>query len=77
MKTLMNKINETALKGLFLCEDFLRRVKEENEGAGIVEYIIIIIVAIVIGGLVLTFFKDSLQNTILPSVQQKIQDLFN
>ncbi len=77
MNKLMNKINETALRGLFLCEDFFKNLKNDEEGAGVIEYIIIVIIAIVIGALVLTFFKDELNNTILPKVKDTILDLFS
>ncbi len=76
MMKLKKVISENALKGLFLCKDLLRKFKEE-EGALTLEYIIVIIIAIVIGGVVLAYFKDTLPNDILPSVTTKIKELFN
>ena len=47
-----------------------------DRGDGNVDILIGVIIAIVVGSLLLIFFKDTFTNTILPIVSSKLQDMF-
>lgn len=52
-------------------------VIKADSGEGYVDSLIKVIIAIVIGGLLLLYFKDTFTNTILPTVTTRLQEMFN
>ena len=48
-----------------------------DSGEGYVDTLVKVIIAIVIGGLLLLFFKDTFTNIILPTVTTRLQEMFN
>lgn len=48
-----------------------------DRGEGYVDTIVKVIMGLMLGGLLLTFFSDTFQNTIFPTVTQKFTDMFS
>lgn len=59
---------------LFSCDS---TALESDPGEGYVDTMVKVIIAIVIGGLLLTFFTSMFQDTVFPTVTQKITDMFS
>ena len=73
MKNLTKKISY----GLGLAADRLRKALSDIRGEGYVDSGVKILIAVVIGALLLSGLYALFNNTIMPTVTQKVQDLFN
>lgn len=73
MKNLMMKAH---VKGMTFKEKSMKILKC-NKGEGFVDSAVKILISVVIGGLLLAGLYMLFQDTILPTLQQRIQDMFN
>ena len=73
MKNLMMKAQ---VKGMTFKEKSMK-ILMCNKGEGFVDSAVKILISVVIGGLLLAGLYMLFQDTILPTLQQRIQDMFN
>ncbi len=73
MKKFMLK---TQVKATNICKD-IRKALTSTSGEGFVDTAVKILISVVIGALLLTGLYALFGNTILPTLTQKIQDMFN
>lgn len=69
-------IKKVEIKLLFLKER-LKKIVTDNSGQGSVETAIQILIAVVLGALILAGLYALMDDTILPTLTQKIQEMFN
>lgn len=74
---LLNVVIKGQNKLMGLCNTNKTLVIQADSGEGYVDTLVKVIIAIVIGGLLLLFFKDTFTNTILPTVTTRLQEMFN
>lgn len=88
MKKLFNKISNTIHKtdcsvvafisGIILCVlGFHRRATTGRAGEGYIDTAVKILIAVVLGALVLVGLYAVLNDTVMPTVTQRIQEMFN
>lgn len=73
MKKLVNKVNDKITEKAFMAQSLLR----SQHGEGFVDTAIKILMAVVIGALVLGGLYALFGETVLPTLKQRIQDMFN
>ncbi len=73
MKNLMMKAH---VKGMAFKQKSIK-ILNSNKGEGFVDSAVKILISVVIGALLLTGLYMLFQDTILPTLQQRIQDMFN
>ncbi|MDR2043296.1 MAG: DUF6133 family protein [Clostridium sp.] len=49
----------------------------DRQGSGMVEFVILIVIALVIGALILVTMTDLWEQTILPAMQEKVTQMFD
>ena len=69
-------IKKVEMKLLSLREK-LKKIMTDNTGQGSVETAIQILIAVVLGALILAGLYALMDDTILPTLTQKIQEMFN
>lgn len=73
MKKLVNKVNDKLTEKAVMVQTLLR----SQRGEGFVDTAIKILMAVVIGALVLGGLYALFGETVLPTLKQRIQDMFN
>lgn len=73
MKKLVNKVNNKLTEKAVMVQTLLR----SQRGEGFVDTAIKILMAVVIGALVLGGLYALFGETVLPTLKQRIQDMFN
>jgi len=73
MKKLVNKVNDKITEKAVMAQILLR----SQHGEGFVDTAIKILMAVVIGALVLGSLYALFGETVLPTLKQRIQDMFN
>lgn len=73
MKRLVNKVNDNLTKKTVMVQNLLC----SQRGEGFVDTAIKILMAVVIGALVLGGLYALFGETVLPTLKQRIQDMFN
>ncbi|KUO66659.1 MAG: hypothetical protein APF84_03335 [Gracilibacter sp. BRH_c7a] len=73
MKKLVNKVNDKITEKAVMVQTLLR----SQRGEGFVDTAIKILMSVVIGGLVLGGLYALFGETVLPTLKQRIQDMFN
>ena len=73
MKNLINSIKNKANSAIISA----RTAIESTSGEGYIDTGVKIIIGVVIGGVILAGLYTLFNNTIMPSVSQKIQSMFN
>jgi len=73
MKKLVNKVNDKITEKAVMVQTLLR----SQRGEGFVDTAIKILISVVIGGLVLGGLYALFGETVLPTLKQRIQDMFN
>ncbi|MCR4682225.1 MAG: DUF6133 family protein [Clostridiales bacterium] len=77
MKAFFNRLKVKAAKAVRNAEDAVANVLGNTRGEGYVDSGVKILIAVVIGALLLAGLYALFNNTIMPTVTQKVQDLFN
>lgn len=73
MKKLVNKVNAKITEKVIMAQTLLR----SQRGEGFVDTAIKILISVVIGALVLGGLYALFGETVLPTLKQRIQDMFN
>lgn len=73
MKKLVNKVNDKITEKTIMAQTMLR----SQRGEGFVDTAIKILISVVIGALVLGGLYALFGETVLPTLKQRIQDMFN
>lgn len=80
MKNLKNKI-AAALTRTYLrakrTGDAVKERLESNEGQFVVDHAVVFVIILVVGALALTLLRTLMNETLAPTVRQKILDFFN
>ena len=69
MRKIRNMMNEKAGKILAMVKD--------NRGQGALDTAVVVLISIVLGALILAGLYALLDDTVLPTLTQKIQEMFN
>ena len=77
MKAFFNRLKTRAAKAVRNAGDAVANVLGNTRGEGYVDSGVKILIAVVIGALLLAGLYALFNNTIMPTVTQKVQDLFN
>lgn len=73
MKKFVNKVNDKISEKVIMAQTLLR----SQRGEGFVDTAIKILISVVIGALVLGGLYALFGETVLPTLKQRIQDMFN
>lgn len=76
-KNVTNSVKTTAANIKSSVIAFNRRVVCDNAGEGYIDTAVKILIAVVLGALVLAGLYAILNDTVMPSVTQKINEMFN
>ena len=81
MKKLFKNITKSAKSAAINCQTsiaaFHRRAVCGNAGEGYIETAVKVLIAVVLGALVLAGLYAVLNDTVMPTVTQRIQEMFN
>lgn len=73
----MKKLRQKYLLKIVNTRNKIRARLSDNSGQGSVETAIQILIAVVLGALILAGLYALMDDTILPTLTQKVQDMFN
>lgn len=80
MRKLIDRVNgrifRAKVKAMQKATESLETLKNDK-GALSLEWVGLIIIILIIIGILIYFFRDTLENDVLPAIKQKIMDLFN
>lgn len=80
MRKLIDNVNghifRAKVKAMQKVTDDLESLKNDK-GALSLEWVGLIIIILIIIGILIYFFRDTLTNDVLPAIKQQIMDLFN
>lgn len=77
IQTLRFKVSAAASRAAMKFSAFHRRAMSGNAGEGYIDTAIKILIAVVLGALLLALLYALFKDTIMPTVTQKINDMFN
>lgn len=80
MRKLTNRMNELAVKGYLKgirAKEKMAALLTQKSGEGFVDTALKILISVVVGALLLAGLYTLFKDTILPTLTQKITDLFN
>lgn len=77
MKKLFNKVTNTVNHAAIAAANFHRRAVHGNAGEGYIDTAVKILIAVVLGALVLAGLYAVLDETVMPTVVERIEDMFN
>lgn len=77
MKKITNSVKSTAVKLKNSCIAFNRRAICGNAGEGYIDTAVKVLIAVVLGALVLAGLYAILNDTVMPTVTQKITEMFS
>ena len=60
-----------------LAKEKLKKAVKDNSGQGALETAVQVLIAVVLGALILAGLYALIGDTVLPSLKQRIQDMFN
>ena len=60
-----------------LAKEKLRKAVKDNSGQGALETAVTVLIAVVLGALILGGLYALIGDTVLPSLKERIQDMFN
>lgn len=73
----MKKLRQKSILKFVNARDKIKARLSDNSGQGSVETAIQILIAVVLGALILAGLYALMDDTILPTLTQKVQDMFN
>ena len=62
---------------MILAQEKLKKAVKDNSGQGALETAVQVLIAVVLGALILGGLYALIGDTVLPSLKQRIQDMFN
>lgn len=74
---IMKKLRQKSILKFVNARDKIKARLSDNSGQGSVETAIQILIAVVLGALILAGLYALMDDTILPTLTQKVQDMFN
>lgn len=80
MKTFTNKVNEMVFRGYIKGAQAKKRIKEilaQQSGEGFVDTALKILISVVVGALLLAGLYMLFQDTILPTLTERVKQLFD
>ena len=77
IQTMRTKASNAANRAVMKASDFPRRAMSGNAGEGYIDTAVKILIAVVLGALLLGLLYALFKDTIMPTVTQKINDMFN
>ena len=77
MKKLFKNIAKTAKTAAINCQTSLRRAVCGNAGEGYIDTAVKVLIAVVLGALVLAGLYAVLNDTVMPTVTERIQEMFD
>ncbi len=77
IQTMRTKASNAASRTVMKASDFHRRAMSGNAGEGYIDTAVKILIAVVLGALLLGLLYALFKDTIMPTVTQKINDMFN
>lgn len=77
IRTMNRKLSAAASKAVMRASDFHRRAMTGHAGEGYIDTAVKILIAVVLGALLLGLLYALFKDTIMPTVTQKINDMFN
>lgn len=77
IQTMRTKASNAANHAIAKASDFHRRAMSGNAGEGYIDTAVKILIAVVLGALLLGLLYALFKDTIMPTVTQKINDMFN
>ncbi len=77
VRNVKTKLSAVASKATMKAIDFHRRAMSGNAGEGYIDTAVKILIAVVLGALLLGLLYALFKDTIMPTVTQKINDMFN
>lgn len=76
IRNMNNKLSAAVSKVTMKAMDFHRRAMSGNAGEGYIDTAVKILIAVVLGALLLGLLYALFKDTIMPTVTQKINDMF-
>lgn len=77
IRNMSNKLSAAVSKATMKAAEFRRRALTGNAGEGYIDTAVKILIAVVLGALLLALLYALFNDTIMPTVTQKIKDMFN
>ena len=77
IRNMSNKLSAAVSKATMKAAEFHRRALAGNAGEGYIDTAVKILIAVVLGALLLALLYALFNDTIMPTVTQKIKDMFN
>ena len=77
IRNMSNKLSAAVSKATMKAAEFHRRALTGNAGEGYNDTAVKILIAVVLGALLLALLYALFNDTIMPTVTQKIKDMFN
>ena len=77
IQTMRTKASNAANNAVVKATNFHRRAMTGNAGEGYIDTAVKILIAVVLGALLLGLLYALFKDTIMPTVTQKINDMFN
>lgn len=77
IRNMSNKLSAAVSKATTKAMDFHRRAMSGNAGEGYIDTAVKILIAVVLGALLLGLLYALFKDTVMPTVTQKINDMFN
>lgn len=77
IRNMSNKLSTVASKAAMKASDFHRRAMTGCAGEGYIDTAVKILIAVVLGALLLGLLYALFKDTIMPTVTQKINEMFN
>lgn len=77
IRNMRTKVSDAANHAIAKVSDFHRRAMSGNAGEGYIDTAVKILIAVVLGALLLGLLYALFKDTIMPTVTQKINDMFN
>ena len=77
IRNMNRKLSNVASKAIVKASDFHRRAMSGNAGEGYIDTAVKILIAVVLGALLLGLLYALFKDTIMPTVTQRINDMFN
>ncbi len=77
IQTMRARLSNAAARAAMKASDFHRRALTGNAGEGYIDTAVKILIAVVLGALLLGLLYALFKDTIMPTVTQKIKDMFN
>lgn len=77
IRNIRNKLSTTVSKATMKASDFHRRAMTGHAGEGYIDTAVKILIAVVLGALLLSLLYALFKDTIMPTVTQRINEMFN